>query len=420
MRLVPTFLSRKTADPNDPTGGATLDALMARQRMLMQNRPETPAQIASPWQGAALIANSLVNGLQQNQAQEQEAAGRAQLAAAIAGIDPMAGATPEQMATVARLDPDLSQRLLADATQARRQDANWQRSRQAQLEDRSAGYEHEAQINTRETQEQIEQENRNRADWDTLPDGSQRNKLTGETKAAPAPRVGYRPATAEELAAYPNLDKTKAYEINTVTGQVSPVGSGSINIQLPPAEIAARIALGDTFLANLPDIMKDVDAGIATGPVDAVTGTLGFGRSGEIRRQVSSGVDALVRNLTGAGKSESEARDYANRYMIAPQDGPETVKSKLTGLQTELTAIKNGVMAGRGGGPVSAPSPANSATPPPAPANPGAPGGQDQINVLPNAPGETPATPQTDAEYNALPKGALYIDPDDKKQYRKP
>lgn len=33
---------------------------------------------------------------------------------------------------------------------------------------------------------------------------------------------------------------------------------------------------------------------------------------------------------------------------------------------------------------------------------------------------EAPATPQTDEDYNALPSGALFIDPDDGKQYRKP
>jgi hypothetical protein len=121
MRLIPTSITQKTIDPNDPTGGMTLDALMQRQKQLVQSRPEVPAQIASPWQGAALMANTFVNSLGQVRAQQQEKAGRDLMAQTIAGIDPVKGATPEQQATMMRLDPDTSMKYIADAMQARRQ-----------------------------------------------------------------------------------------------------------------------------------------------------------------------------------------------------------------------------------------------------------------------------------------------------------
>jgi hypothetical protein len=42
----------------------------------------------------------------------------------------------------------------------------------------------------------------------------------------------------------------------------------------------------------------------------------------------------------------------------------------------------------------------------------------DQVGASPAD--EAPAQPQTEADYNALPSGSLFIDPDDGKTYRKP
>lgn len=136
MRLIPTTITHKTSDPNDPTGGQTIDALIARQRALSQNQPTAPAQIASPWQGAAFMANSFVNSLQQKQAQDQETAGRTKLAQLMSGIDPTAGATPEQMAGITSLDTDLGTKLWADRLAQARGDANYKRERTDTIADR--------------------------------------------------------------------------------------------------------------------------------------------------------------------------------------------------------------------------------------------------------------------------------------------
>lgn len=45
---------------------------------------------------------------------------------------------------------------------------------------------------------------------------------------------------------------------------------------------------------------------------------------------------------------------------------------------------------------------------------------QDIMNRGSKAAGDKIATPKTDADFNALPSGAIYIDPDDGQQYRKP
>lgn len=120
MRLLPTSLTRRTVDPNDPTGGQTIDALRLRQRALQEAKPVTPAQIASPWQGAAFMASSLANNLQERDAVAAEAAGRQRLAELMAGINAETGATPEQVGQISTLDPDMSTRLAADMMAARR------------------------------------------------------------------------------------------------------------------------------------------------------------------------------------------------------------------------------------------------------------------------------------------------------------
>lgn len=117
-----------------------------------------------------------------------------------------------------------------------------------------------------------------------------------------------------------------------------------------PAEMGARIGLGDEFLTNdLPGIKKDVAEGIATGPIDALTGWAGYGRQGEIRRRLLTGVDALRRNLTGAGMSATETEEYISRYLPSMTDNAESLASKIDGLERDLNAVKGGAVAGKTG-----------------------------------------------------------------------
>lgn len=124
-RLISTSLTHRAVDPNNPTEGMTIDALMARQRQLQQQRPEAPAQIASPWQGVSLMANTFANQVQQNRIDDQEKAGRASLAAAMARQNPMTGELPsDAMATVATLDPERAYEMSKSLVDYRREQAN--------------------------------------------------------------------------------------------------------------------------------------------------------------------------------------------------------------------------------------------------------------------------------------------------------
>lgn len=112
---------------------------------------------------------------------------------------------------------------------------------------------------------------------------------------------------------------------------------------------AARLGLTKSFLEQLPGIKKSVDSGEATGLIEGSLGAAGFGRAAEIRRQVQSGVDALLRNLTGAGMSQTEAENYAKRYAIGWGDSQDTVLSKLKQLDRELRSTADVLGRGRGG-----------------------------------------------------------------------
>lgn len=112
-------------------------------------------------------------------------------------------------------------------------------------------------------------------------------------------------------------------------------------------EVSARLGLAKSFLGQLPDIKRDIEKGDATGPWDSAMAKAGVGRAGELRRQIESGAEALLRNLTGAGMSVAEGQKYVSRYELQPWDTTKTVKSKLDQLERELQHTITEVEKGR-------------------------------------------------------------------------
>lgn len=115
------------------------------------------------------------------------------------------------------------------------------------------------------------------------------------------------------------------------------------------APVAARLGMAQSFLDQLPDIRKGIRAGEATGLWDGAMGKLNVGRAGELRRQIDSGAESLLRNLTGAGMNREEAANYVRRYQLEATDTAATVESKLNQLERELTYTMEAVKKGRGG-----------------------------------------------------------------------
>jgi len=150
-----------------------------------------------------------------------------------------------------------------------------------------------------------------------------------------------------------------------------------------PAEVAARLGLAKSFLGQLPEIRKRVEAGEATGLIDGVMGAANMGGSGEIRRQIASGAEALLRNLTGAGMNIDEAKKYVARYQPQINDSAKTIGSKLDQLERELRSVNDIVSQGRGGSVLERPSA-----------------------------GAQAGRPISQQQYEALPSGATFTAPD--------
>ncbi|CVI14829.1 conserved hypothetical protein [Agrobacterium fabacearum CFBP 5771] len=124
-----------------------------------------------------------------------------------------------------------------------------------------------------------------------------------------------------------------------------------------PAEMGARIGMGDAFLETLPSIRKKIARGDASGPIDGAKLMLGIGDPAELWRNIESGKEALIRNMTGAGMAQSEAENQAARYQISPTDSAETMIKKLDGLERDLRATRKGAIDAKSGKLGDAPEP---------------------------------------------------------------
>lgn len=126
------------------------------------------------------------------------------------------------------------------------------------------------------------------------------------------------------------------------------------------AEVAARIGLAKSFIEQLDDytdaegnqqkgLRARIKAGDVTGPVDGPMGAANLGEAGSVRRKISSGAEALLRNLTGAGMNIDEAKKYVARYEPQWNDSAKTLLDKVNQLDRELRAVTDTVGKGRGG-----------------------------------------------------------------------
>ncbi len=152
-----------------------------------------------------------------------------------------------------------------------------------------------------------------------------------------------------------------------------------------PAEVAARIGLGNAFIADLPEIEKGVKA---MGLKDNANLAAGRGKAADLWRRIESGTEAMKRNMTGAGMSLSEAENYIARYQISPTDSTATKLSKLRLLKRDLTAAAEGAMSGKLGL-MGQQFRRDQATPPPAPTGEAGPSGMRTPGTMPRPGGKS-------------------------------
>lgn len=117
------------------------------------------------------------------------------------------------------------------------------------------------------------------------------------------------------------------------------------------AELAARLGLANKVLKELPALKQQVGTGAATGPLDYMTGAMGYGEAGQISRRIADGADAIQRMLTGAGMPASEAAEYTKRFRISPTDTAEIVSDKLNNMENVLKEQIAMATRGKGGPP---------------------------------------------------------------------
>jgi hypothetical protein len=204
--------------------------------------------------------------------------------------------------------------------------------------------------------------------------GLEERKLAATLEGGKVP-PGFRQAPGGGLAPIPGGPADPAYKRTVTDKQNAPAGykwkdannpdAGLVAILGGPgekitAEVAARLGLAKSFLGQLEDttdaqgnvvkgIRTRVKEGQATGLWDGAMGAANVGESGELRRQIASGAEALLRNLTGAGMNIDEAKRYVSRYEPQWNDKAETVISKLAQLERELRSVNDVVSQGRGG-----------------------------------------------------------------------
>lgn len=200
-----------------PSKAMTLKALEERQAALEAQQAKAMADqspIASPWQGAAKLAQQLSNTIQQRRTEGKATEARERLAQIRAGIDMTAGPSSEQIAQIEAIDPEAGQKYFEQAMALKREQAQLAEARQyaqgIRAEDRAyqegvtakttaAATAAEAAKDQRELDQEIEREKRK----------AEASKL--------------RDMTPEEIAARPGLDPKKAYQM-APDGKITPIG----------------------------------------------------------------------------------------------------------------------------------------------------------------------------------------------------
>lgn len=158
----------------------------------------------------------------------------------------------------------------------------------------------------------------------------------------------YKAQWNPETQAWDKVGGSKAAS-NSSGVTVSPDGTVQIGGATLPAEMGSRIGLGDAFLKDLPKVRQQIESGEVNSVIERGQLAAGAGKPAAIWRQIESGKEALVRNLTGAGMSMSEAQNQAARYQISSTDSKETMLDKLAGLERDLIATRQGAIGAKTG-----------------------------------------------------------------------
>lgn len=162
------------------------------------------------------------------------------------------------------------------------------------------------------------------------------------------------------------------------------------------SEVAGRMALMETAMPGVKAAREvflrewgpgDVGKNVASRIPGVGDAAWASGDVGIARRSVRTAIEAALRVMTGAAAPESEVVRYESMFMPGVNDTRESAKQKLDQLETFMGSAKEIALRGRTSNPQSTQSQAT----------------QSQAGGAPRI--------QSEADYNALPSGTRYIDP---------
>jgi hypothetical protein len=113
-----------TTSYSDPLKAMTIKALQERQKSLQNQQVEMPSML-SPWQGASYALDKFMQGLKTGSTDRAELAAERGRADLFGQIDPVTGATTEQISQMMNFDPEIAQALWLDRAK-RAQAEQWE------------------------------------------------------------------------------------------------------------------------------------------------------------------------------------------------------------------------------------------------------------------------------------------------------
>lgn len=191
--------------------------------------------------------------------------------------------------------------------------------------------------------------------------------------------------------------------VDPATGQVSFQQGNNIKPMTEGQSKDTTFAVRAEGALPLIDKYGDALTSLPESAAGSLPGGVGnYLRSPEYQQAQQAGkewLQAILRKDTGAAITKEETEEYGSVYLPRPGDSPDVLAQKKASRTRALEALKAGM-------------------------TPQAILAQEKALEKTNAPAAAPsdgiARPTTEEEYNALPSGSTFIDPEDGKQYRKP
>lgn len=237
------------------------------------------------------------------------------------------------------------------------------------------------------------------------------------------PKEGFRKATPEEAQQYGSQagqfgPDGRFYPVNPPSGtqlSVDPT-TGAVTFQQgsgvkPLTEGQSKLTLFQSLQTETQPVLLDLEKqfdpaniGDAAARSTPIAGNFFQSEQGQIYQSAATAwAEGALRIATGAAATPEEMERTKKAYFAQPGDTPNTIAFKAQMREMYNRAIDRSLGKETSG---ALPKPGDFAK-----TFKGAGGGQNN--------GDVPS-PQTQEEFDALPSGSIYIDPEDGKQYRKP